>query len=160
MSYYFSLREIDFSWKIKRQFFYHWSQNCLENLCDLMLWMLKKSWISKNLKNQKIVKHFTRPKQQAASRKLFRLTPAPPPTIRSYFVFGTKIFLRTYIETYRHLLSKCFKNSVFECQEMMRANFFSDTKQKHVCWKICKVRQTFGCVLGAYCFQCQVSWVS
>ena len=32
------------------------------------------------------------------------------------------------------------------------ANIFSDTKQKHVWWKICKVRKVFGCVAGAYYF--------
>ena len=36
-------------------------------------------------------------------------------------------------------------------------NAFSDTKQKHVCCKICKVRKVFGCVAGTYYFQCQVS---
>ena len=29
-------------------------------------------------------------------------------------------------------------------------NVFSDTKQKDVCWKICKVRKAFGCVPAAY----------
>ena len=58
---------------------------------------------------------------------------------------------------YRHLLSKCFKNAVLESQEMLHAIFFSDTKQKHDCFKICKVRNIFGCVAGAYYFQCQVS---
>ena len=39
--------------------------------------------------------------------------------------------------------------------------FFSDTKQRHVCWKIySKVRNDFGCVAGAYYFQFQVSWGS
>ena len=37
------------------------------------------------------------------------------------------------------------------------ANVFSDTKQKHVCWKIFKVRKGFGCIVRAYYFQCQVS---
>ena len=36
--------------------------------------------------------------------------------------------------------------------------FFSDTKQKHVCWKIFSYfRKDFGCVATAYYFQCQVS---
>ena len=34
--------------------------------------------------------------------------------------------------------------------------FFSATKQKHICWKIFKVRKVFGCVAGAYYFQCQL----
>ena len=36
------------------------------------------------------------------------------------------------------------------------ANVFSDTEQKHICWKIFKVRKVFGCVAGAYYFQCQM----
>ena len=32
--------------------------------------------------------------------------------------------------------------------------FFSDTKQENVCWKMFKVRKVFGCVSGAYYFQC------
>ena len=39
------------------------------------------------------------------------------------------------------------------------ANVFSNTKQNHVCWKICKFRQVFGCVARAKC-QCQASWGS
>ena len=39
------------------------------------------------------------------------------------------------------------------------ANFFSDTKEKNFCWKICKVRKVFGCALLAYYFRYQVSWV-
>ena len=29
---------------------------------------------------------------------------------------------------------------------------FSDTKQRHVCWKIFKVKKVFGYVAGAYIF--------
>ena len=32
------------------------------------------------------------------------------------------------------------------------ANVFSDTKHKHVCWKICKVSKAFKCVTGLYFF--------
>ena len=38
--------------------------------------------------------------------------------IKSYYVSGTKIFLRRYTEIYRHLLSKCFKNMMLERQKM------------------------------------------
>ena len=67
---------------------------------------------------------------------------------------GTKLQrkgLRKYLQIYRHLLSKCLKNAV---------KYFSDTKQNHGCWKICKVRSIFSCVAGTYYFQCQVSWGS
>ena len=58
---------------------------------------------------------------------------------------------------YRHLLSKCFENAVFGRQEKVQCNVISDTKQKHVCWKICKLRKVSGIVSGAYYFQCEVS---
>ena len=35
-------------------------------------------------------------------------TPLPPYQIKSYYVYGEKIFLRRYIEIYRHLQCKCF----------------------------------------------------
>ena len=62
-----------------------------------------------------------------------------------------------HTEIYRHLPSKCFKNC---CSSWASRNgtapflqFFSDTKQKHVCCKICKVKKGFGYVVGAYYFQ-------
>ena len=72
----------------------------------------------------KIVKHFTRLKQRAALRKSFSLHPSHPHQIKPYYVSGTKIFLRRYIEIYRHLLSICSKNAVLGCQEMMQHKYF------------------------------------
>ena len=66
---------------------------------------------------------------------LFSLPPNHNQQINSYFVSGTKIFLRRYTEIYRHFLSKCFKNGVLGRQEMVQCKFFSDPKQKHVWWK-------------------------
>ena len=71
------------------------------NAIDGSIAMLKNGWISN------IVRHFTRPKQQAALKKLFSL-PQPPPhhhhhhhhhlhQITFYYVSGTKIFLRRNI---------------------------------------------------------------
>ena len=37
------------------------------------------------------------------------------------------------------------------------ANVFSDTKQKHVCWKICKMRKVFGCASKFETF-CKKIW--
>ena len=37
------------------------------------------------------------------------------------------------------------------------AQMTSGIKQKHVCWKICKVRKVFGSVSGAFYIQCKVS---
>ena len=36
---------------------------------------------------------------------------------------------------------------------------YSDTKQKNICWEICKLGKVFGCVSRAYYFKCQVSWI-
>ena len=86
-----------------------------------------------------------------------QLTCPPPPSDKSHYVFGIKIFLRRYTEIYKHLLSNCFKNEVLERQEMVHRKCFSDSKQKYFCWKICKARKVFDCVAGAYYFQCEVS---
>ena len=39
-----------------------------------------------------------------------------------------------------------------DVKKWLNANNLSDTKEKHVCWKICKVRKAFYWVSGAYCF--------
>ena len=90
-----------------------------------------------------MVKHFARFKQRAALRKLFSLPPNHPHHIKSYFVSGTKLFLRRYTEIYRYLLSKRFKNPVLGCQEIVHCNFFfffffffCDSIHKHICWKM------------------------
>ena len=86
--------------------------------------------------------------------KLLSLSPTHPHMIKSYYAFGTKLFLRRYTEIYGHLLSNCFMNAVLGVKKRWNANVFSDTKQKYVCWKIGnKVRKVFGCVAGAYYFQ-------
>ena len=112
--------------------------------------MLKNNFQKLQLK-WKIVIHFTRPKHQAATRKLFSFSP----THTNKFLLQinltwNKTFLARYKKIYRYLLSKRFKNTVLESQEMVQCKYFSDNKQKHLCWKICKARKTFGCVAGAY----------
>ena len=47
-----------------------------------------------------------------------------PNQIKSYYVSGTEIFWRRYTEIYRHLLSKCFENTVLELQEMVQCKCF------------------------------------
>ena len=59
--------------------------------------MLKNSWISKNV--MKNCQTF-------------------------YYILWTKVFLRRYTEMYRHLLSKCFKNAVLGCQEIVQCKCF------------------------------------
>ena len=51
----------------------------------------------------------------------------------------------------------CFQVQLLGVKKGCSANIFSDTKQKHVFWKICKFRNAFDFVAGGYYFQCQVS---
>ena len=120
--------------------------------------MLKNSWISKKFElNENLKNKSTTPKQRASLRKSSRFPPSPPHQIKSYYIFGTKIFLFRYTEIYKHLLSKCFKNAVLGCQKMVQRKCSSDTKQKHVCWKICTVIKVFGRVRKYIIFN--VKWV-
>ena len=64
-------------------------------------------------------------KQQVAFRKLFSVPQPTPHQIKSYYVFGTKIFLRRYTEIYRRLLSKYFKNAVLGRQEVVQIFFLT-----------------------------------
>ena len=95
--------------------------------------MLKNSWISKILIKMK------RPKQRATLRKLSSLPPHHIPyQIKYYYVSETKIFFRRYLEIYRHLLSKCFKNAVLERQEMVHAIFFLTPNKNMIALKFVK----------------------
>ena len=69
-------------------------------------------------------------KQRAALRKFFSFPPTHPHRIKSYYVSGTKILLRRFIEICRHLLSKRFKNAVLVRQEkkLCSANVVSYAK--------------------------------
>ena len=73
-----------------------------------------------------------------------------------------KIFISVYLtEIYRNIQTFSFKVPE-ECSSWASRNgavqiFFSDTKPKHICRKISKVRKVFGCVAVAYYFKCQVS---
>ena len=84
--------------------------------------------------------------------------PPPPPPDKILLHLWNKNFLT---EIYINIQTLSFK-LLLECsswgvKKWCSGNVFSDTKQKHVCWKICKVKKVFGCVAGTYYFQCQVS---
>ena len=79
----------------------------------------------------KHLKHFASPKQKAALRKLFSLPHPSPYQIKPYYVSGTKIFLRRYIEICRYLLSVCFKNAVLERQEKVQYKYFFLTQNRN-----------------------------
>ena len=115
MSYYFISTESDFLWEMLEFECYWWKYQNSEILLNFQNFQLK--W--------KILKHFTRPKQRAAFRKLF----SPPPD---------KIYIRRCTGIYRHLLFQCFANAVSRFLEMMKCKFFSNTNQKNVCLKIFK----------------------
>ena len=102
-------------------------------------------------------KHFTRLKQQIVLRKLFSLSPTNSPPlprdqIKFHCVSETNIFLRRCTEIYRHCYQSASIMQFLDVKKWCTANAFSDTKQKHVSGKICKVRKAFDSVVGAYFF--------
>ena len=109
----------------------------------------------------KIVKHFTRPKQRAALRKLFSLHQPPIPPDKILLNLWNKNFLR---EVYRNIQTFAFK-VLQESSSWASGNgavqmFFLTPNRSIFFWKILKMRKFFGCVLGAYYFQFQRSWDS
>ena len=63
-----------------------------------------------------------------------------------------------YIQKFRGIcIQSASRMQFLGFKKWCSTNVFSDTKQKYVCLKICKVRKVYGCVAGAYYFQCQVS---
>ena len=85
------------------------------------------------------------PKQQrSALRKLFI-----PTRRKLHKTFLRDIYqnIQTFVfHVFREFASKAFGNGVVQM-------FFSDTNQKHVCWKICKVSKVFCCVAEVYFLQ-------
>ena len=102
------------------------------NAIDGSIKMLKKLNFKEYQLKRKIVKRFTRPKQQAALRKLFSLPPTHLYQIKSYYISGTKMFLRKYTEICRHLRSKCFKNAVLGRQEIVKCKCFCLTPNRNM----------------------------
>ena len=132
--------EVQIVWKISAFQCYWWKYRNVEKQLNSQTFQLK-WWI---------LKHFTRSKHRVNLRKSFTL-----PSDKSW----TKIFIRWHTGIYRYLLSKCFENAVLGRLEMVNCKwFFSDTNQKHVCWKICKMSKVFGCVAGVYFLNCWMTW--
>ena len=67
-----------------------------------------------------------------------------------------QIKLTTSLEP-RFLWEICRNIQTFAFKVLCSANVFF-WHQPDICYKICKVRKVFGCVLGACIFQCRVSW--
>ena len=108
----------------------------------------------------KIVKHFTRSKQQATLKKLCSL-PRPTPTIKKLVPSLEEKFSDGDIQKYTDIYA-CFQSAsrmqFWGVKKWCSANLFSDTKQKRFCWEICKVRKVFGCVLREHILF-SVKWV-
>ena len=108
----------------------------------------------------KIVKHFTRPKQWAALRKLFSLPLTHSPPDKLLLRLWNKYFLT---EIYRNIqafalkvLQECSswaaRNGPVEIFCYNTRNMFSET--------FVKSEKVFGCVAGAYYFHYQVEvWI-
>ena len=63
--------------------------------------------------------------QKVSCLKNYSASPQPiPQQIKSYYVSGTNIFIRGYIEIYGYLLSKCFKNAVLGHHERVQCKYF------------------------------------
>ena len=122
--------------------------------------MLKNGWLNfqKFQLKWKIVNHFTKIKQRIVFRKLFNVPPTHPHQIKPFYVFRAKFCYR-YIHKYTDICFQITSRMQFlDLRKWCSANVISDTKQNNVCWKYFKIRKVFGCIAGAYSFQCQVSW--
>ena len=82
-------------------------------------------------------------------------SPNPPPSDKMLLRLWKKICYGDIQKYTEYLLSKYLQ--FLGVTKWCCANVFSDTEQKHVCWKIFTVRKVFGCITRAYYFQCQVS---
>ena len=121
--------------------------------------MLEFQKISIKMKN---CKSFYEAQTASCLKEIIQPPPNPqltPHQIKSYYVFGKKNYgdIQKYTEI---CFQSASKMQFFGVKKWCSPNVFSNNKQKHVCWKICKVRKVFGCVAEAYYFQCQVSWGS
>ena len=74
-----------------------------------------------------------------------KLATVLPSKLESYYVSGTKGFFRIYIQKYTDIcIQSASRIQVLGVKKWCSANIFYDTKQKYVCWKICKVRSEKG----------------
>ena len=84
-----------------------------------------------------------------------------PNQIKSYYIFGIKIFLQRYTEIYRHLLWKCFKNAVLGRQEMVqRKCLFWHQTETCLLENVLSQQGFWPCCGSIYYFRCQMSWDS
>ena len=95
------------------------------NRCIEMLKIVEFSKISIKIQN---CKTFCKAQTTNRLNNFFQSPSIPPPTTipqgQTLLRLRNNFFLRRYIEIYRHLLSKCFKNAVLGRQEMGQCKCF------------------------------------
>ena len=72
-------------------------------------------------------------------------------------LFWNKIFLTEINRNIQTFAFKVLQECISRASRNGSAPFmqlFFLTPNRHVCWKICKVKKVFGYVAGAYYFQC------
>ena len=97
-------------------------------------------------------------KAQTASRlkEIIQFPPIPPPPDKALLRLWNKREINRNIQTIAlKLLQEC--SSWASRIGAVQIFFLTPERERDVCWKICKVRKVFACVVVAYCFQCQVS---
>ena len=81
-------------------------------------------------------------------KEIIQLPPNPPPTRLNLTKSLEQNFSYGDIQKYTDI---CFQSAsrmqFWSVKKWCSANVFSDIKQKHACWKTCKVREVFGCIL-------------
>ena len=133
----FLIRNLITIWKISAFWCYGWRYQIAEKWLNFQKVQLK----------SRIVKHFTRVKQGITLKKLFSHSTTPPHNQINLTTPLEQKFSYVNIQKYTNI---CFQGAsriqFLGVQKWCSTNAFSDTKQKNVGWKICKVRKVFGCV--------------
>ena len=93
------------------------------NAINRSIKMLKIVEFSKISIEMKSCKTFCKAQTANRLKKYIQSPPFHPDQIKHYYISETKFLIRRYIKIYRHLLSKCFKNEVLGCQEMMQCKY-------------------------------------
>ena len=128
--------EVQVVWKITALQCYWWEYWNAEK--DLNFQKLQLKW--------KVPKHFTNPKQWAASKTLFNLPPD-----KSFLGLWNEKVLTEICRNTDIWFSSASKIQFFGVKEWYNANVIRDAYGTEV-WKV------FGCVARVYILQCSVSW--
>ena len=133
------------------------------NAIDGNIEMLKNGWIFKKLQSKwKIEKEVHETQTLSKSKEIILPPTIPAPPDEILLRLWNKNVLNQIYRNIQKYTENCFQSvsrmKFLGVKKWCSVDIFSNTKQKYVCWKICsKVRKVFGCVVGAYYFQFQVS---